>query len=406
MTGLPEGSMFSTLDHTQHRARREPWNPYFSKLSVSRAHSHIQGLVNKLCDRFAQARDAGTPVTMAHAYACLTIDVISEYTFPEGYNYLDRDGYSPETHDAYVVLAYMTPLFKHFPGLAPMLQNMLPMSLAKHVAPGVYAILQNEDNLRRQTREVIAQRKHNLSSPQKEISGRPSLIDALLDSKLPPSDKTVKILASNALVVIGAGTLTTAQLLKHATYHILANPPIHSRLLSELEAAMPDPSQPCTLRELESIDYLTAIMHETLRNMKVPPQRLQRIFPSTDLYYNNTIRLPAGTPIGMTGCLIHDDPTLFPDPYTFSPERWLPLASNGQRLLKYFMPFGRGSRMCVGMELGKAEVVTALASVFRRFGRGMRLVDTERERDVDVVADYFFSMPRKGNNGVVVEFGK
>lgn len=37
------------------------------------------------------------------------------------------------------------------------------------------------------------------------------------------------------------------------------------------------------------------------------------------------------------------------------------------------------------MELGKAEVLTALANMFRHFGRSMRLVDCVRERDIDTV---------------------
>ena len=36
MFGQSDNSAFDTLDHDKHRMRREPWNPYFSKQSVSR----------------------------------------------------------------------------------------------------------------------------------------------------------------------------------------------------------------------------------------------------------------------------------------------------------------------------------------------------------------------------------
>ena len=58
------------------------------------------------------------------------------------------------------------------------------------------------------------------------------------------------------------------------------------------------------------------------------------------------------------------------------------------------------------MELGKAEILTALACVFRRFGSQMRLFDTIRERDVDTVYDQFGPEPSKDSNGVLVMFDK
>ena len=70
------------------------------------------------------------------------------------------------------------------------------------------------------------------------------------------------------------------------------------------------------------------------------------------------------------------------------------------------MAFGKGSRSCVGMELGKAEILTTLANVFRRFGREMRLVDCVRERDIDMVRDMFNPLPSRESNGLLVALDK
>ena len=404
LSGRPNTTLFDTIDHAHHRARREPWSPYFSKASVSRAQPHIQAIVNKFCDRLAQEGDAHKPVTMVHAFSCLTIDVISEFTFPEGYNYLDEENFTPQTYEAFIFLAKITHSFKQFVWLAPLLLKAVPIFAVKYLSPGTYSFLQNEVSLQQHAKEVITRRKNGISA-SKEMTGRTSLIESIFDSKLPDSDKTVNSLAGNALLAIGAGNVTTTHALKQATFHILANPHIQDRLMAELEAAMPDASQPLALRELEAIDYLVAVMYEAIRIMQTPSERLQRVFPDNDIFYKN-LRLPAGTPIGLTGCLIHNDPDIFEDPYVFKPERWLPLATNGQMLMKNFMPFGRGTRNCIGMELGKAEILTTLATMFRRFGKGMKLVGTERERDVDVVGDYFVGLSSEKGNGVVVAFEK
>ena len=68
------------------------------------------------------------------------------------------------------------------------------------------------------------------------------------------------------------------------------------------------------------------------------------------------------------------------------------------------MAFGKGSRQCVGMKLAKAGVLIALASIFRRFGRSMRLHNAERKEDFDIGYDIVHPMPSKRNNDVMVMF--
>ncbi len=85
MFGQRDVSAFDTLDHDKHRQRREPWNPYFSKQSVSRLQPLLtQAVVEKLCTRLAEYQAAGKPAVMTHAYSCVTSDIISEYSFPQG----------------------------------------------------------------------------------------------------------------------------------------------------------------------------------------------------------------------------------------------------------------------------------------------------------------------------------
>jgi cytochrome P450 len=44
------------------------------------------------------------------------------------------------------------------------------------------------------------------------------------------------------------------------------------------------------------------------------------------------------------------DPTIFPEPNTFDPERWLETNPLCARNHKYFFPFFRGHRNCMGMK--------------------------------------------------------
>ena len=44
------------------------------------------------------------------------------------------------------------------------------------------------------------------------------------------------------------------------------------------------------------------------------------------------------------------DPTLFPEPEKFDPERWIRAAEKGEYLGRYIVSFTKGSRQCLGMK--------------------------------------------------------
>ena len=143
--------------------------------------------------------------------------------------------------------------------------------------------------------------------------------------------------------------------------------------------------------------YLMAVMYETLRIFYGNSHRLQRIFPSRVMQHGEII-IPPGTPISMSVLHIHDNDRIFPDPYKFDPSRW----QGPSPPFKYLVPFSKGSRSCVGMDLAKAEILTTLACMFRRFGRDMVLIDTVRERDIDAQYDVFNPLPSREDNGLQV----
>jgi cytochrome P450 len=43
---------------------------------------------------------------------------------------------------------------------------------------------------------------------------------------------------------------------------------------------------------------------------------------------------------------VHDNPTIFPDPFHFRPERWL----ENPELDQWLASFSRGPRMCLGIK--------------------------------------------------------
>lgn len=239
----------------------------------------------------------------------------------------------------------------------------------------------------------------------------------ILSSNLPESDKSVSRLKDEAAIVVGAGTLTTSWALSVATYHLLAHPKILAKLKTELNSAVPDRDlESILLPALEKCQYLVAVVQEAIRLSYGVASRLQRISPDKEMIFRDqTLKkewiIPPGTPVGMTSVLIHQDPSIFPSPHSFHPERWI----EDPRLDRFLVSFSKGSRQCLGINLAYAEMYLCLFAIFSRFGSGGRggvsMPDDEGvlelfetgPRDVEICGDGFVPLVAEGSQGVRIK---
>jgi len=68
---------------------------------------------------------------------------------------------------------------------------------------------------------------------------------------------------------------------------------------------------------------------------------------------------------------IHRDPALWPEPEAFLPERWVPATGRApadDAPPGAWLPFGDGTRQCIGMRFAKQEAHITLARLFQRCG--------------------------------------
>lgn len=79
---------------------------------------------------------------------------------------------------------------------------------------------------------------------------------ALLQSSLPPEERTAKRIWSEGLSVIGAGPETSANTLAVVHFYLLENPDMLVKLRVELKEALPDMNTPVTLSMVERLPYL------------------------------------------------------------------------------------------------------------------------------------------------------
>lgn len=158
---------------------------------------------------------------------------------------------------------------------------------------------------------------------------------------------------------MAAGFETTGSVLRLIFLHVYSSPEILGRLRAELiSAAIPSDPSAVEVSKLKQLPYMTAILMECIRLSPATSSRMQRFAPDRDLVYESW-RIPAGTPVGMTLLLLHEDESLFPEPKRFLPERWV-IPEARKKAEKTYAPFSRGTTVCLGMQY----VVFPLLAIF------------------------------------------
>jgi cytochrome P450 len=185
-------------------------------------------------------------------------------------------------------------------------------------------------------------------------------------------------------------------------YHVLANPAILHRLKQELSGAFASidlsKSQLPSYSVLQSLPYLTATINEGLRIACSVSGRLARVDPRQTHAYKGYV-LPSGVVISMNIRTNHTDEGIYPDPLRFAPERWLVQGEDLKRLEKYFVPFGKGGRSCIGKELAMMNLYLTIAALFHEFDA--ELFETRRQ-DIEMEHDYFSPFPAADSRGLRV----
>jgi cytochrome P450 len=123
--------------------------------------------------------------------------------------------------------------------------------------------------------------------------------------------------------------------------------------------------------------YLDAVVTESLRVRPVVPDITRKLAQDVTIGEGTrALRLPAGTFVDPAIYLVMRDPRLYPEPLEFRPERFV-----GQRPdPNVWIPFGGGSRRCLGSAFALTEMSVVLGEVLRRVDLATTTRRAERTR--------------------------
>jgi len=188
---------------------------------------------------------------------------------------------------------------------------------------------------------------------------------------------TDRELRDELLTLILAGFETTANSMAWTWERLVRSPAAYDRLREQVRA------------DDHAEEHIEAAIVEGMRVRPVIPAVGRRV---TVPWRLGRYTVPAGTPILMSILLVHHREDLYPDPFAYRPERWL-----GRKPGTYeWIPFGGGTRRCLGASLAMAEQRVVMDAMVRQLDLEAEDPAPERVNHRNVTM-----IPRRGARVVV-----
>ncbi len=193
-----------------------------------------------------------------------------------------------------------------------------------------------------------------------DAAGEASLIRSMAEAKVPGTDAPMdrRAFRNEAIVLFMAGHETTANVLAWALFILSQDGASAARLEAELASVLA--GRPAMLGDLDSLPFTRAVLEETMR-LYPPVPFLTREAVVAGTIAGRPIR--KGTIIVVSPWLLHRRPQLWDQPDAFIPDRFLPGAPRPPR--HGYIPFSTGPRVCTGQQLGLAEAMICLATLWQ-----------------------------------------
>jgi cytochrome P450 len=154
-------------------------------------------------------------------------------------------------------------------------------------------------------------------------------------------------LRDELLTLVLAGFETTANSLAWTWERLVRTPAAYERLRDAVRSGT------------EAEEHVEAAIVEGMRSRPVIPVIGRRVAVPWQL---GDYVVPAGQGVSISILLVHHREDLYPDPFTYRPERWLDHSPGTYE----WLPFGGGTRRCLGAALAMAEQRVVLEAMVRR----------------------------------------
>ncbi|KAK7740019.1 hypothetical protein SLS62_011162 [Diatrype stigma] len=373
-------NVFNTRDVELHRRYRKLLSGPMSETGLQVLLPQVEAKIRLTIQRASEEMYTRGAADLYKWWMFMTTDVIGELSFGESFRMLEygqKNQYILDLESAGKTLFLRTsfPFIRYISGYV----NLPVISAAFEASKraGTYA----RQSLQRH-RDLVSNDPDNV---------KPTLFSHMYKAE----DKqalSMEEIVGNARSYIIAGSDTTSNSLTYLVWAVCRHPEIKKQLLEELSTLPED----FTDGDVKALPYLKRVIDETLRLYSAAPGALPRVVPEGGASFGKHW-LPGGTVVSTQAYSLHRDPVAFPDAEKFDPTRW---ENPTQAMKEAYMPFGGGSRSCIGIHLAYMEMRLAAARFFRAFPNAT-MSNLEGMSDEDMVQRLSFLMSPRGGRCLI-----
>ncbi|GFF28439.1 cytochrome P450 oxidoreductase [Aspergillus udagawae] len=364
-------NLFAMQDAKGHGVARRQFANYYSMSSMVHYEGYVDDSIQIFqgqLEAFSRRRRALDMGAWLQYYA---FDVITNITFGKAFGYLDK----AEDINNMIAKLDQSNLYSALMGLFPSAHAII-VRLGE--PPGQVMVDYIKDLISQQTAKSKAAKDDNPIQENNNHNNPPRTESFLGKFRAAhdqdPSSFTSTHLLFGCLQNVFAGSDTTAIGLSSIIFHLTRNPTSLSKLREEINAAAARGiiSDPITFAQSQTLPYLQAVIKEALRINPAVGLPLLRVVPAGGAMLCG-VYFPEGTVVGINPWVAHYNKSVFgADADVFKPERWLQAegedeGSQTSTMERYFLPFGLGSRTCIGKNISLLEIGKLVPQLVRNF---------------------------------------
>ncbi|XP_011701012.1 PREDICTED: probable cytochrome P450 6a20 isoform X1 [Wasmannia auropunctata] len=202
--------------------------------------------------------------------------------------------------------------------------------------------------------------------------------------------------AAQSYIFFIAGFESVSTTVTFALYELAQHQDIQDKVCKEIDEILAKHGG-LTYDAMNEMTYLHKVMNETLRKYPPIPLLVRICTKDIDLPTTN-IHLPKGTLINIPLLGLHRDPSIYPDPDKFDPERF-----NADKVAERhpyaYLPFGEGPRNCIGARFGYMQTKVGLVSLLSKYNFKLH----SRTQDPIIFNEKFPVLSAKGGVHLIIE---
>ncbi|KAJ5673623.1 cytochrome p450 domain-containing protein [Penicillium longicatenatum] len=354
-------TFFDMGDPVEYKARFRPVASLFAKRFFDQCEPSVKRNVERFSELLSVSARTKKPSNLALGYRSLFLSIVNEFVFssvPDRFQSLaDETFEDPLAVTTASIVNWVDWFRRNFPNFSNFVM-MAPPKIVSYMTsafePGAEL-----DNI------VHALVEHELdpSTPKSKNSMVQRLVNAHTENTYRDGHPHPRAtLRAEAAVTMMGGFIDLSNILPYATFQVANNLALQEKLYEELKNVWPDSRTLAPDYEvLRHLPYLSAILKESMRLthgvVSGPAREVGPTGAHVDGYY-----VPPKAAVTTSSYYVHMDPTIFPDPEKFMPERWFAHDHSDSVVV-----FGKGRRMCPASHFSYMEMYHSLATVFRRF---------------------------------------